>query len=299
MKIPRAGFSLIELLVTVSLSGLLGGILYGLSTEAMVSFGRNISINKSYTDARMSLDRLGQMIQAAGHTPILLDATGTPTAATQAAGIRFWTCDSDPKYAIAAPVMTGKTLSLTLNPGQSAPVAGNLVFIDGIALQAVIPAGGVNANGTTITFPSALSTYLPASSAGATTASFTPASLLLFKQVAFIAVGTQLRYYPVAMTATGAANDPFNNANNYQVIANLVSNPAITAQSLPFVDGIGSTIQVTICAQAPDYCNRSLNQATGTNNFGSTYNSAGSAVTFTAMQSSFASRCPVILRAPF
>ena len=91
MKFRRAAFTLIELLITTSVASVLGGIIYVVASEGVVSFARNASINRAYTDARITIDRLATAIDSAGQTPTLVDATGTAlVGATQAQGIRFY-----------------------------------------------------------------------------------------------------------------------------------------------------------------------------------------------------------------
>ena len=101
-----AAFTLVEILVATCLSSVVGLIVYGVASEGLTSFARNVSINRSYSNARQSIDRISIAMQSAGHTPILVTNTGTDVpsgTATTAAGIRFWRYNSTPLYYINTP----------------------------------------------------------------------------------------------------------------------------------------------------------------------------------------------------
>lgn len=289
MKTSRnAAFTLVETLIATGIFGVLGLVLYALSSEALTSFSRNVSINKSYTDARQALDLIGQQIQAAGHTPILTDANGLATANSPAAGLRFYTYETNPQYKISGSLsMSSSQIKADLTSNPTVPSKGNVVYIAGLGFQGAISADpAVSGNTATLTFASNL-TSLCKTTAGMTT-SDVPTTFLLFKPVSYAVVNSQLRYYPTAMQAAVDGAATYNDPQNYQILANMVTTPISTVpeQSQPFsTDSSTSTIQVKICAQAPDYANRA-NIATGGN-------------TYSRMQSSFGSRCPILLRGPF
>ncbi len=126
-------------------------------------------------------------------------------------------------------------------------------------------------------------------------------SCQIYTQVAFIAVppvggattgSTQLRYYRRAMSASasgtacgglGAFNSYsiFNNPANYKVIASLPLNGS-SLQIQPF-SVTSPVLNITLCAEGPDYNNRSLHTAD----------------TFSQMRTSLGARCPILLRGPF
>lgn len=323
-RVRRAAFTLVEIMVALTLSGVLGGILYALSTEALLSFARNVSINKSYTDARLALDRLGVAVQCAAQSPQLVGVDGKPTTASPAAGLRFYRYAPQASYALpsSGPTLTSQTLSMTAQPSQGAPQVGDVVTIGGIGFQATVAsvsAGGSpysvsfkNADGTRPNDP--LSSFcVPANPAAATVSSCR--SALLFNRVAFVTVNRQLRYYPAALTSDDAN---FNNAASYKVVATLPTNPTTlqttasglpvnpadenAAQAgLPFRLGGNGTVLVTLCAEAPDYSRRN-NFATNAASTGpsvingGSYNTLGSFGSFTQMQVAYAPRCPSLLR---
>lgn len=312
---PRA-FTIVELLIATGVSVVLSGIIYTVGSEALASFARNISINRSYTDARLSLERIGNAMQSAGHTPILVDSTGVTASGTQAAGIRFYRYGFSPTYTIASGSSTGTTMAITVAVGQNVPDEGDLVVIPQIGFQGTatdvsssLADDSINKSGSsvnaTITFAGSINSgCVPATTA---TTNFTSASYScqIYRQVAFIAVPpaggvstsvTQLRYYPHAMSASSAGAacgglstnnnaTAFNTPANYKVIASLPLN-GTSAQIQPFqlLAANAPTVTITLCAEGPDYNKRGLNSAN----------------TFSQMRTSLASRLPPrTLRGPF
>lgn len=277
-----AAFTLVEILVTLSLSGVLAAIVYGVATEALVSFAKNVSINKSYGDARLALERIAVTLQSAGHLPILVDANGAPTTAAPAAGIRFYRYAATPRYVIqGTPALTVNTLTVSVAAGQARPEVGDMATIESIGFQAAIQS--VSGSGpVTMTFSGTLRSNCSPAPAATFTALTTSTPCLVFTPVAFIAVNNQLRYYPRSKTLA-ADGTAFNNAANYDVLATLVANPGMTPlDCLPFQLEAGALVRATVRAQAPDYSQRG-------------YNSSA----FALMQSSLSSRCPPTLVRPF
>ena len=98
---PRSAFTIVELMIAGAVACFVGLIVFGVASEALVAFERNFSINRSYSDARRTLDRISVAMQSAGHTPVLIDATGAdspPTRPPRPPGVRFWHYSSSPLY---------------------------------------------------------------------------------------------------------------------------------------------------------------------------------------------------------
>ncbi len=314
----RRAFTIVELLVATGVSVVLSGIIYTIGSEALASFARNISINRSYSDARLSLERIGNALQSAGHKPILVDNTGValPDGTTQGAGIRFYRYGFSPTYAIPSGTSSTKTLAVTVAVGQNVPDEGDLVVIPQIGFQGSatdvscsLPDDSINKSGASVTATITFAATVTSGCVPATTTAtnFTSASYScqIYRQVAFVAVPpaagvtagvTQLRYYPHAMSASStgtacgglAANNSataFNTPANYKVIASLPLN-GTNAQIQPFqlLSANAPTVTITLCAEGPDYNKRGLNTAN----------------TFSQMRTSLGSRLPPrTLRAPF
>lgn len=313
-----AAFTMVELLTAACISSVLGLAIYTVASEGVIAFARNISINRSYSNARQTLDRIAINLQSAGHTPILVGADGTDlasqTAGTSAAGIRFWRYGSTPAYYITTPAsisVTQLTLSL-VKPGTtstviSPPAVGDMITVAALGFQA--QATGVTVAGTgatstaTVSYSGTLAGNTPAASpltaAGLTAASTTKIngvatpvqfSCLAWTPVAFIAVSSQLRYYPRFVSGTTAVNT----AANYKVLTYLSTGTPGTAALYPFALGQTPTVNVDLYAEAPDYNNRTSLSGT-TNNF----NGLNSANIYTYLQTGLAPRNPLgLIRSP-
>lgn len=323
-----SAFTLIELLIATAVSVVLSGIIYTVGSEALISFARNISINRSYTDARLSLERIGSAAQTAGHTPVLIDSAGLITSATPAAGIRFYRYGLTPTYLIPSGSSSAKTLTITVATGQAVPVMGDLVVISQIGYQGTISAAvtcsaasGTTNNGSattaTLTFASTITSgCVPALSAdkdftvkaGSPAASppvaGTAYSCQVYSQVAFIAVppasgtsggSTQLRYYRRAMSASTSGTacgglSAYNSATAFDNPANFK-----VIASLP-INGTAAQISPFSLPGANAPTVNVILCAEGPD-----YNKRNlhTANTFSQVQSSLGPRCPLLLRGPF
>ena len=307
----QQGFTLMEVLISAALFCMLGLIIYGVASEGLFAFSRNISVNRSYMEARRSLDRIGLALQTAGYTPVLTDATGLTTTASPAAGIRFWRNSSTPVYNLTTPTLTSKTLTLSLlQPGSTtltepAPVAGDLITVPAIGFQASVVSVTAAGTSATLTFANTVAANSSSSitSIPTTTTQITKSgtstvtiqySCVDWIPTAFITVGTQLRYYPRFIYGTTSLST----AANYRLLTNLLpavpankytsgqtpTTAAVTATpTLPFSYGAAPSINVGIYGQAPDYSNNT---------------NVSSANTYTYLQCAFSSRNPSLLTSP-
>ena len=304
----RTAFTLVELVVTLSLMGVLGSIIYALGTEALTAFARNVSLNKSYTDARLSFGRIGNALQSAGQVPTPLKKDGTPDAGTGPYyyGVKFYRYGGTPTFAITSAInLSTSSLNIRGGTGQDVPMPGDIIVVPGIGFQAPIKANGVSGSNLnwTVSFTTSIkqncAIYLQDNTATPPAADVAAAnSCLLYRQVAFVVTDNpiagrpmQLRYYPKADAA-------FDDPASYRVLAHLVPPPssvpggqsaAVTAAqngkifrpvSAAVAGSTSSTslLQVTLCTELPDYDKRAL----GVNNY-------------TQMQVTLGSRCPLTL----
>lgn len=303
----RTAFTLVELLVAAGVSSILGLIMYGVASEAVVAFARNVSINRSYSNARQAVDRIGVAMQSAGHVPLLLDATGADNASSPAAGIRFWRCSSTPLYTITVtPLLTSSSLTLSLiKPGTTAtvlppPVVGDLITIGVLSFQAPVTAVTVVGTVATVSFSGTVATNTnPVLTASAlltavtnTTTSTASGKMtcLDWNGVAFIAVNNELRYF--RKFVSGSTN--VTTAANYEVLTSLTAALGTNPTPLPFSLGPKPSINVDLYAEAPDYNNRT--SAAGTKNG---FNGLGTANTYTYLQTALSPRPGSILHSPY
>ncbi len=211
MKTRRhiAAFTFVEMMVALAIGAVVGLIAYGIASEGVISFARNVSINRSYTNARQTVARIANVMQSAGHIPQLIDATGADTNVSPAAGIRFWQYSSAPLYYINTPLLTDSSLTLSLiKPGTTAtaipaPSIGDMVSISLIGFQAKATAVSVVGTTAVVSFSGTVGTNVPTtipttsvtSAISGATASGGKMSCLIWTSVAFIDINNQLRYF--------------------------------------------------------------------------------------------------------
>ena len=315
MKKSRAvaAFTLVEVLVAACVSCVLAGIIYTMGSEALFSFCRNLSVNRCYSDARGSLDRIGNALQSAGHVPVLLNEDGSAWAstalastpamnATSAAGMRFFCNGTMPTFKMTSCSSGSTTMTITIPAGGLLPKNGDLVSIGAVGFQGIVSGTPTGTTSMTLSFTDQTGTAQSignlCSPAITTTTDITATQnyCLLYNRVAFIAVSspaltspaaaptagntsaatsTELRYYPDANVLT-----------KYKVIARLVINQTDPQEKFiqrprPFQIISSPTVTTTLCVQAPDYSNR--------------VNVISDASSFTRVQTSLGSRCPLLL----
>lgn len=137
--------------------GVLGGIIYALGTEALTAFARNVSLSKSYTDARLSFGRIGNPLQSSGQVPTPLLKTGAVDTSTGPyySGVKFYRYGAAPTYAVTTAIsLTASILKIRGGAGQDVPLPGDIIVVPGIGFQAHITAAGVSGTSPdwTVTF---------------------------------------------------------------------------------------------------------------------------------------------------
>ena len=297
-------------MVAVGVSSIVGLIIYGVASEQLTAFARNVSINRSYSNARQSIDHIAISLQSAGHVPVLVDATGAdltgPTLGTQAAGIRFWRNATSSSYPITSAIAltsTSITLSLsdpTTSPATPllAPVVGDMLTIPVLCFQATVTSvssgGGtavVSFSGTVVsnTSPTLTTSALATASAGALKTQTGKMSCLNWNSVAFIAVNNQLRYFPKFIKGTTNVNT----AAGYRVLTYLTSTASAGNPLLPFSLGQTPTINLDLFAEAPDYNKRTTLAGTANGSVG-----LDTSNTYTYVQTALAPRNSSLVRSP-
>ena len=310
MKTRRrtAAFTFVEMLVALAIGAVVGLIAYGIASEGVISFARNISINRSYTNARQTVARIANVMQSAGHIPQLIDATGADNNVSPAAGIRFWQYSSTPLYYINTPVLTDTSLTLSLvKPGTTstaipAPSVGDMVSISLIGFQARATAVSVVGTTAVVSFSGTVVSNVPTtvpstsitSAISGATANSGKMSCLVWTSVAFIDINNQLRYFSRFISGTTSVST----ASNYRVVAYLTAALGTTTTPLPFSLGPPPSINIDLYVEAPDYNNRNstVNAVASTSN---NYNGISSADTYTYLQTAISPRNSGLLNTPY
>src|ERR1700732_3014043 len=104
LSLTTRGFTLIELMFTTGLIGVLGLLIYSLLNSGMVLGAKNTAVNTSHQQARVAMLKMVQDFHASVSLPALANASGTPypsPAPTAAEGIAFQQWSSGPHKIIS------------------------------------------------------------------------------------------------------------------------------------------------------------------------------------------------------
>jgi prepilin-type N-terminal cleavage/methylation domain-containing protein len=89
LRLSRSGFTLVEILVAVAVLAVVGILVTSFTVTETWLYAKNTALNSSHRSARRSLDRLANELQQTQNLPSLIDATGSATTATTAAGLSY------------------------------------------------------------------------------------------------------------------------------------------------------------------------------------------------------------------
>lgn len=285
---PKAGFTLVETLVAISVLAVLGTMAMGYLRSQTLLFAKNTSLNQSHTSVRSELDRLTNELQQAQSPPILVDTTGVATAVTPSAGLQFDRLVGDP-YVIFYPGSPGlratdTTLAVirSIAGSASAPVPspGDVLLIDpptGAPIRAQVASVGAAINfgpqlqARVLTLAAALGTAVDWRNPLDNPPQQKTAKLV--RREAFIVMPSgnrnELRFYqsfePLPpLTLAAILTDP----SQYVVITDAVStappaNAALPNDATPFsIDTTGGNrlVRANLGTQAQDYVNSLANK---------------------------------------
>ncbi|HEV3244575.1 MAG TPA: prepilin-type N-terminal cleavage/methylation domain-containing protein [Chthoniobacterales bacterium] len=138
----NAGFTLVELMVTVALIAVVGLVLYSILYTTTILGAKNTAVNAAHQQARVALIEMLQDIHSSVSLPVLSDSSGTPYASpapTAAAGISFQQWSSGP-HMIKNDVAVGATqIQIVFTAGSGpTPIAGQRVIIPAVQIEADI-----------------------------------------------------------------------------------------------------------------------------------------------------------------
>lgn len=260
----RAGFTLVELSVTLGVATIVGGIAYSMLISSTTLLAKNMSINTSSITVRSALDRMYSDLNQARMTTeqlqgILVNANGTPTGSTApAAGIIFDRYVGGP-YVVGNPgsglpanATTFKLFYSThalANP--PAPVNNDVVIMDGstrlvvgcptsctatTSLTSPIPnPAPTSGKMATVSLPASknVGSYTTPTGSGIPWSSGTQQTAYLVHREAFIVVphatnGTaELRMYPDAENLTTSI---INDTTKYVVLTRSIGTKTVSGQ---------------------------------------------------------------------
>lgn len=259
-KLASGGFTLVEILISLAVLVIVGGLAYSILTGSTTLLAKNLSLNSSNTIVRGTLDRAYSELNQANGMPLnggsipgkLINYDGTPSMTANpdgsfgpAAGIFFDRYVSGP-FVVGNPAtgLPANTTSLKLfystDPLASpiAPTTNDVVIMDGVTRALVstcsTPSGysapipnptPVSGNMLTVTLQNTLGTYTnPQGNAISWSPSVQQTAYVLHRK-AFVVVPvtgrTELRMYPNAEIIKDVNDPGYNPAS----IASYIADP--------------------------------------------------------------------------
>jgi prepilin-type N-terminal cleavage/methylation domain-containing protein len=126
------GFTLVEMLVTIAVTTVVGGMVFLILNSGMVLYAKNTAVNSAHQQARSGVDQMLTNLHKAVSIPQLTDSNLQPVAETDsngqpvpAAGISFQTFDAGP-FPVALDAGPNSTSILLYCPGYTPPANARL-----------------------------------------------------------------------------------------------------------------------------------------------------------------------------
>ncbi len=133
MKLTRSSvraFTLVELVVTTSIVGVVGLIIFSLLNIGMVLGAKNSAVNIAHQQARTAMMRMLQDLHSTVSQPYLVDTSYNAVTSTSAAGISFQSWYDGPFRIISDATTSQKVVHLYYASGGTVPnLAGKRLII--------------------------------------------------------------------------------------------------------------------------------------------------------------------------
>jgi prepilin-type N-terminal cleavage/methylation domain-containing protein len=155
LSLTTRGFTLIELMFTTVLIGVLGLIIYSLLNSGMVLGAKNTAVNTSHQQARVAMLKMVQDLHSSVSLPALANASGTPypsPAPAAAEGIAFQQWWSGPHKIISDGTTSDSTIHIKVTGASSAaPTVGQRLIIPTHQIEGDVTAVSGSANNLSVT----------------------------------------------------------------------------------------------------------------------------------------------------
>jgi prepilin-type N-terminal cleavage/methylation domain-containing protein len=142
---PSRGFTLVELMFTTAMVGVLGLLIYSILYTSSVLGAKNAAVNVAHEQARVAMMEMLQDLHSSVSLPALANTSGVPYASpapANAEGIAFQQWSSGP-HRIKSDAAAGQNqivLFLTTGNGNPTPVAGQHLIVPTHQIEADITA---------------------------------------------------------------------------------------------------------------------------------------------------------------
>lgn len=126
----RSGRTVIELLFTVGIMGVVGLTIYSLLSTGTILGAKNTAVNTAHQQARTAMLQMVQDLHSTVSLPQLVDANGNViSTGGPAAGISFQLWSMGPLQIMADAAAGTKAVTVNVPAGNKAPVAGQRLIV--------------------------------------------------------------------------------------------------------------------------------------------------------------------------
>ncbi len=217
----RRAFSLAEMLIGMIIMSVVAGMAYLVLNTGLVLYAKNFALNHTHREGRQVFEKICSKIHDTSCSPDLVDANGEILSGTgPAAGVRLTLRNPSGWYVLPSNVLaTSTTVSINMLNGQQAPKRTDLVVVPSLGFQGEVLSVTGTGSSTVVKLTTAAGNCLlrPIASGNAITTAASPneTRALILNRIAYVAVGSDLRYYPMAMRVSVDGTNTFNAATSY------------------------------------------------------------------------------------
>jgi hypothetical protein len=238
-----SGWTLLEMMMSIGIFVLAGGMIYAGLNTATVLYAKNTSINAAHSQMIKVLERIMRDVHASASSPQLVDVNRASTAGP-AAGVTIQPVVGGPFALSSLSMLGGRGKVIILTGSSPKPQVGQRVVCPTALVEDYITAVAANAtNPLTQTDLTTANSMWTTASLG--TNLYYP--VFITNKSAYVVNGGELRYYPAS---TGSSSD------SYVVLARGVTTPTPFTLVNSASTAANSTIAATLAVTDPTFNQR-------------------------------------------
>jgi type II secretory pathway pseudopilin PulG len=200
MKLPHqrlTAFTLVEIMVTTSIIGVVGLIIFSLLNTGLILGAKNTAVNTAHQQARIAMMRMLQDLHSTVSQPYLIDTSYNQVATTSAAGISFQTWWGGPYQIVADSTTSQNTVHIYYAASGIVPdLTGKRLIIETHEIEDDIVSNTTSdPNDVTITLANNLPTAI------SNTASYNIAGFIT-ERASYCVIGGELKYTRSGVTVS-------------------------------------------------------------------------------------------------